>query len=175
MEWYAERGPGSSNRHIHHQTTAQKWDTISERCNDMGVVRTPGQCKDKWDHTRKDFKKVWNYEQNTPSGRSNFWAMTGSEGKSTLKLSTIMAKDVYDQLCSWLPGQSREFDTQNFMDTTAMNNPSGNYFFPQKFPFLNFLFSSSLELHVFFVFYFATYKTLNIKSRVTAASSSEGV
>ena len=58
MEWYAERGPGSSNRHIHLQTTTQKWDTILEWCNDMGVVKTPDQCKDKWDQTQKDFKKV---------------------------------------------------------------------------------------------------------------------
>jgi hypothetical protein len=37
-------------------------------------------------------------EQNTLSGRSSFWAMTRSEGKFALKLSTIMAKEVYDQL-----------------------------------------------------------------------------
>jgi hypothetical protein len=109
-EWYAEQGPNSSNCHIHHQTTTQKWDIISEQCNDMDVVKTLDQCKDKWDYTRKDFKKVWDYEKHTPSGRLSFWAMTGSEGKSALKLSTIMAKEVYDQLCSWLPCQSREFD-----------------------------------------------------------------
>jgi hypothetical protein len=86
MEWYAERGLGSSNYHIHHQTTTQKWDTISKRCNDMGVVITPDQCKDKWDHTRKDFKKVWDYEQNTPNGRLSFWAMTGSGGEVYLEI-----------------------------------------------------------------------------------------
>jgi hypothetical protein len=98
----------------------------------MGVVKTPYQCKDKWDHTHKDFKKLWDYEQNTPSEKSSFWAMTRSEGKSALKLSTIMVKEVYDQLCSRLPGQSREFDKQNFMDTTTMNNPSGKYLYPYK-------------------------------------------
>jgi hypothetical protein len=51
---------------------------------------------DKWDHTQKDFKKVWNYEQNTPSRRSSFWAMTRSEGKPALKLRKIMPKQVYD-------------------------------------------------------------------------------
>jgi hypothetical protein len=60
MEWFAfNDGLSSTNRHIHHQTTTQKWNTIPKRYNDMGVVRIPNQCKDKWDYTQKDLKKMW--------------------------------------------------------------------------------------------------------------------
>jgi hypothetical protein len=37
-----------------------------------------------------------------PSRRSSFCTMIGLEGKSTLKLTRIMPKHIYDQLCSWL-------------------------------------------------------------------------
>jgi hypothetical protein len=80
----------------------------------MKVVRTPDLCKEKRNHTQKNFKKMWDYEQNTPSGRSSFWTMTGSKDKSALKLNTIMLKQVYDQLCSKL---ASEFNAQNFIDT----------------------------------------------------------
>ena len=69
----------------------------------MKVVRTPDLCKEKWNHTRKNFKRMWDYEQNIPNGRSSFWTMTRLKDKSTLKLNTMVPKQVYDQLCSKLP------------------------------------------------------------------------
>jgi hypothetical protein len=124
MEWYVELGLGSTNYYIHHQITTHKWDTIFKCAK---VVKTLDQCKNKWDHTWKDFKRIWDNNQNTPSRRSSFWAITGLEGESTFKLTTIIPKQAYFQLRSWLLDQSREFDTQNLMDTIILKNPSDKF------------------------------------------------
>jgi hypothetical protein len=70
------------------------------------ALRTLYQCKD----SGITLERIWDYNQNIPSERSSFWATTRSQGKFAPKLTTIMPKQICDQLCSWLPSQSREFD-----------------------------------------------------------------
>ena len=116
-------GPHSTNRHVAHQTSTQKWDNIFERCYELGISRSSNRCSNKWEQMRSDFKKVYDYESDIPSGRPSFWFYLEGEAKKLFKLKTIMKKEVYDQFASWFPQASRDIQSKNLMDTTTFNNP----------------------------------------------------
>ena len=123
-EWSKISGLNSTNRHLLHQMATQKWINLSNRCFELGINRSTNQCNDKWDQTRVDFEKVYNYEKNVPSGKPSFWSYPEGEAKRLFKLKTIMKREVYDHIISWLPGASRDVAPKNLMDGTMLNNPS---------------------------------------------------
>ena len=99
-EWWESRGPTASTRISLHETQTQKWENLSDRCYQLRCYRSPNQCQNKWDQTRVDFKKVYDYESKIPSGKPSFWTYSQKNGKKIFKLKTVMKKEVYDYICS---------------------------------------------------------------------------
>ena len=132
QEWSERSGPSSTNRHLLHQTATEKWISLSDRCFELGINRSANQCNNKWNQTRADFKKVYDYEKEVPSGKPSFWSYPKGEVKRLFKLKTIMKREVYDHINSWLPKASCDVAPENVMDTTMLNNPSGTYGFPSS-------------------------------------------
>lgn len=46
------------------------------------MIRTPLQCRDKWENHFRSFRKVRDWEKGIPSGLSSFWDMNGQEHES---------------------------------------------------------------------------------------------
>ena len=105
---------------------------MSDRCFELGINRSANQSNIKWDQTRADFKKIYDYEKEVPSGKPSFWSYPESGAKRLFKLKTIMKREVYDHINSWLPRASCDVASENVMDTTLLNNPSGMYDFPSS-------------------------------------------
>ena len=124
-EWSKISGLNSTNRHFLHQMATQKWINLLDHFFELGINRSANQCNDKWDQTRVDFEKVYDYEKNVPSGNPSFWSYPEGEAKRLFKLKTIMKREVYDHIISWLPKTSHDVAPENLMDRTMLNDPSG--------------------------------------------------
>ncbi|KAI5060514.1 hypothetical protein GOP47_0024934 [Adiantum capillus-veneris] len=59
----------------------ESWNIISSKCAENGVFRTWKQCIDRWNRVLKDFKTIYDYGRNTPSGCSSYWAIESFECK----------------------------------------------------------------------------------------------
>ena len=98
---------------------------MSAHCFELRINRSANQCNNKWDQTRADFKKVYDYKKDVPSGKPSFWSYCEGEAKRLFKLKTTMKREVYDHIISWLPRASHDVALENVMDRTMLNNPSG--------------------------------------------------
>jgi hypothetical protein len=131
IDWMAHQ-PGCGPRTAH-QTQSVRWTMIAEKCLAKGVSRSPQQCQDKWEAVRSDFQKVWDYENNIPSGKKSYWEMDSGE-KKQLKTKAVVLIKIYNFLVSWLPASSRAVDPTEVMDTTSFggNNTSKFHFSIRK-------------------------------------------
>ncbi|MCO5579945.1 hypothetical protein L7F22_033812 [Adiantum nelumboides] len=71
----------------------ESWNIVSSKCAENGVFRTWKQCVDRWNRVLKDFKTIYDYARNTPSGCNSYWATDSSE----LEPSDILV-DTYDHV-----------------------------------------------------------------------------
>ncbi|GAQ78154.1 hypothetical protein KFL_000080600 [Klebsormidium nitens] len=83
-------------------SAAEKFERIAERLSklDPPVIRTPSQVEDKWDRLAADFRKVFDWDKNTPSGKPAYWDMPPDQ-KKEYRLPPAFSKQLFDSMF-WL-------------------------------------------------------------------------
>ncbi|GAQ93669.1 hypothetical protein KFL_017880010 [Klebsormidium nitens] len=79
-------------------SAAEKFTMISERLAqlDPPVYRTISQIEDKWDRMTSDFKKVYDWDKQPPSGKPSYWNMP-QEMKRDQKMPPAFTKALFDR------------------------------------------------------------------------------
>jgi hypothetical protein len=79
-------------------SAAEKFERIAERLSklDPPVIRTPSQIEDKWDRLAADFRKVFDWDKNTPSGKPAYWDMPPDQRKE-YRLPPAFSKALFDR------------------------------------------------------------------------------
>jgi hypothetical protein len=99
-------------------SASQRWDEISNELKMQGVNQTDDQCKSKWERLVTDFKKVFDYQKDKPSGRPQYFALTCKERKR-LNLPPSFDEEIYNLMECWLPNQQAvNPDRRNLMDSS---------------------------------------------------------
>eukprot|EP01018_Ginkgo_biloba_P040997 Gb_05151 [translate_table: standard] len=75
----------------------EKWRATEEFCSQNGVIRTPIQCRDRWEHIQPEYKRIRDYENNIPSGHDSYWNMTGGE-RIAKKLPSNYIEEIFEAM-----------------------------------------------------------------------------
>eukprot|EP01018_Ginkgo_biloba_P007934 Gb_41441 [translate_table: standard] len=96
------------------KSSNEKWQDISIYCQANAVERTANQCKDRWEHTQPDYKKINDYERNIPSGHDNYWQMT-SVDRTLKKLPSKYNEEIFQAMENNF-GQDRTINPRNLVE-----------------------------------------------------------
>jgi hypothetical protein len=83
----------------------RKWDKILKWCQDNGMnwhLRDASQCKKKWEAFTYQWKKIYDYECNIPSGHVSYWAMSPRERRAK-EFPLNFSRKLYDIMMLWYP------------------------------------------------------------------------
>jgi hypothetical protein len=94
-----ERQSKGGNREKH-RSAHERWKWMEDRCWGQGVLRSAGQCQDKWEGITAGFKKVNDYEKQLPLGGTSYWQL-GSDEKKRMRLPPNFHKEVFMSLQEW--------------------------------------------------------------------------
>jgi hypothetical protein len=83
-----------------HTTANVRWDLVEDHCFANGVELSGASCKDKWENTLGEVRKVRDYEKRIPSGRDPYWSMDAN-AKREAALPPNVSKARSDCRCSW--------------------------------------------------------------------------
>jgi hypothetical protein len=77
-------------------SSAEKFERIADRLSKLEppVIPTPSQVEDKWDRLAADFRKVFDWDKNTPSGKPAYWDMP-SDLKKEYRLPPAFSKSLF--------------------------------------------------------------------------------
>jgi hypothetical protein len=79
-------------------SSAEKYGRIVDRLFKLEppVIRTPSQVEDKWDRLAADFRKVFDWDKNIPSGKPAYWDMPPNV-KKEYRLPPVFSKPLFDR------------------------------------------------------------------------------
>eukprot|EP01018_Ginkgo_biloba_P016914 Gb_32376 [translate_table: standard] len=98
----------------------EKWRAVETYCSKNGVIRTPIQCRDRWEHIQPDYKRIRDYENNIPSGHDSYWNMTSGE-RIAKKLPSNYTKEIFEAMDKSF-GYDRAINPGDItIDTSATN------------------------------------------------------
>jgi hypothetical protein len=86
------------------RTGVRRSDDIAQEMKIQNVDMTGEQCKSKWERLVADFKKVYDYQSDKPSGVPSYFDMT-LRGRKRHHLPPSFDEEIYDLLECWLPNQ----------------------------------------------------------------------
>ncbi|GAQ82880.1 hypothetical protein KFL_001270220 [Klebsormidium nitens] len=109
----------------------EKFEKIQERLSKLQppVLRTASQIEDKWDRLAGDFRKVFDWDKNTPSGKPSYWDMPPDMKKDN-RMPPSFSKPLYLSML-WLKDRAsvqppRVFDSARPFKTVSSDGGSGN-------------------------------------------------
>lgn len=101
------------------KTAEQKWSEIAVMCNAANVNRNWNQCKKRWEKLITEFKKIFDFQANTPSGGDGYFQLTRSERKEQ-GLPTTFQEDIFDAMMVFVPGnRAVNPHPSQYVDSTA--------------------------------------------------------
>jgi hypothetical protein len=103
------------------KTASQRWAQIREDFAKNGVERTSQQVKSKWEKLTTDWKKVYDYQRNKPSGQPGYFEME-SDQKKDFNLPAQFDQEIFNLLECWYPEQRAvNPDRANLMDSCTIH------------------------------------------------------
>ncbi|GLJ24755.1 hypothetical protein SUGI_0473210 [Cryptomeria japonica] len=114
------------------KSALEKWKQISLQCQKSGLRRNGTQCRDRWEHIIPDYKKIRDYERNTPPGHMSFWNMMAKE-RMDKKLPTNYSKEIYEAIENYFGQNQSGSPADMIIDTSASDHrPFDECHFPVK-------------------------------------------
>jgi hypothetical protein len=103
------------------KTAPQRWAEIRADFAKHGMDRTSEQIRSKWEKLIADFKKVFDYQVDKPSGQPGYFEMDSAQRKQ-FYLPGNFNEELYNLLDCWLPNQRAvNPDRSNLMDSSTIH------------------------------------------------------
>ena len=117
----------TNNRRTLMTTSSERWSKLEENMVTRSVIRSKSQCQEKWKILANDFKKVYDYQKNIPSGQKTYFQMDILERKNHLSVrfpKIPLAIKVYDAIPECYPRCSRAVDPGNLPFNSLSASPT---------------------------------------------------